>query len=332
MLRLERQHLIDYSDPKVCETIQKFKKREILRGEVVGIRKGGEKFPIRVTIADVEDEDGTPLTTVMAGDISAEKSQENTLRSLLAESQLLHLQEEDSRKMLLNVLDSITDGFFIVDNNWVVQYWNAAAERIMKKNVSELIGKNIWDCFPNLDFLRSHPDFQTITTEKKSVRFRDYFEDYNIWAEVSIYPSEKSISVYFKDVSEVSRLSMLENLEREVLKMNARTDASVENVLDFYLSKVEELHKGIICSVVRVKNNRLYSWSGPSLSQHFHDRINGIEVADYTGSCGTAAYRREKIVVENIETDPLWADYRDLAESEGVKACWSLPISIQKTR
>jgi PAS domain S-box-containing protein len=326
MLGLQRQQLLDYEDPSVCATLLQLKNREISRAEVTGIRKGGERFPIRMVITDVENENGEILTTVMAGDITNEKNQEKILRALLTESQQLHHKEEDSRKMLLNVLDSITDGFFILSNDWTVQYWNAAAERMLRKSAQELIGKNVWDSFPNLAFLREHPNFTIVSSERKSVQFRDYFKDYGIWAEVSIYPSDNSVSVYFKDITEVSRLSMLEDLEREVLEKNAKTGSVLEDILAFYMKRVEEIHQGLICSVVRVRNNRLYTWSAPSLSEKFCKKIDGLEIGDMVGCCGTAAFRKQKVVVENIETSPYWAPFLELARDEGLKACWSLPI------
>ena len=54
--------------------------------------------------------------------------------------------------------------------------------------------------------------------------------------------------------------------------------------------------------------------------------IDGIEIGPSVGSCGTAAYRREQVIVSDIATDPLWASYRELALSHGLRSCWSTPI------
>jgi PAS domain S-box-containing protein len=62
------------------------------------------------------------------------------------------------------------------------------------------------------------------------------------------------------------------------------------------------------------------------LPEAYSQAINGLSIGAEAGSCGTAAFRGEAVVVENIETDPLWARYKHLALAHGLRACWSTPI------
>jgi GAF domain-containing protein len=66
--------------------------------------------------------------------------------------------------------------------------------------------------------------------------------------------------------------------------------------------------------------------AAPSLPKPYTEAINGGAIGPRAGSCGTAAYRTEPVFVSDIETDPLWEDFRDLALSNGLRACWSIPI------
>ncbi len=233
---------------------------------------------------------------------------------------------EDTHLHLENVLQSITDGFFIIDRDGKILFWNTAAEKLMGKAGTLLIGKNIWQEFPELLNLKAHPDYEKLVRQNQSIRFREYFPQYKIWAEVNAYPSEKSISVYFKDITEVNRLRKLESLERRVLEMNASAAYELTQILDFYLAAIEEIHAGMICSVLRVVNGALYNWSSPSLPERYSNGIEGVGIGDNLGSCGTAAFRKEKVVVSDIATDPRWAKFNHLALQEGLKACWSFPI------
>ncbi|HKY45372.1 MAG TPA: GAF domain-containing protein, partial [Pyrinomonadaceae bacterium] len=52
----------------------------------------------------------------------------------------------------------------------------------------------------------------------------------------------------------------------------------------------------------------------------------GGRIGPKSGSCGTAMYRGEPVFVTDILTDPLWEDYRDVAEASGLRAYWSTPI------
>ncbi len=233
---------------------------------------------------------------------------------------------EDTHLHLEDVLQSITDGFFIIDKAGMILFWNNAAEKIMGKPGSALIGKNVWEQFPELTGLKMHPDYEKMVNHNLSLRFKEYFPMYKIWAEVSAYPFEKGISVYFKDITEVTRLRKLENLERQVLEMNASSVNELGQILDFYLGAIEEIHAGMLCSVLRLENDHLYNWSAKSLPARYTEAIEGVMIGDNVGSCGTAAFRKEKVVVEDIATDLRWTDYREFALREGLKACWSFPI------
>lgn len=72
--------------------------------------------------------------------------------------------------------------------------------------------------------------------------------------------------------------------------------------------------------------------AGPSLPPNYREAIKNIPIRDATGPCGTAAFRREVVVVEDIRTDPLWSDFRELAKSFGLVACWSTPILDANSR
>ncbi|MCK9401982.1 MAG: PAS domain S-box protein [Chitinophagaceae bacterium] len=330
---LYRHNLIDANEPAFLNFMQdRLANNGAIKGVLTGIRKNGERFPIQITSVLIKGPDGEDISSVSGIDMSVHILQEQKLTQLLEQAKRLHQQEEDSRMLLENVLDSVTDGFFIVDRNWTILFINKTAETVLRKAEPEVIGKNLWDEFPDLAVLKQHVDYQTLVGKNKSIRFREFFPLYKIWADVSVYPSEKSISVYFKDVSEVRNLRILEKLEREVLEMNARPDSVLEETLEFYLKQMQELHSGMICSVLKLRGNRLYNWSSPDLSLDYCNAIDGSEIGDNNGSCGTAAFLKEKIVVSDIEHDPRWASYIDLARREGIQACWSFPIMDSHNR
>lgn len=72
--------------------------------------------------------------------------------------------------------------------------------------------------------------------------------------------------------------------------------------------------------------------AGPHLPVEYRNAIHNLEIGEGRGSCGTAAYRNERVVVSDIATDPLWDDYRDIALAHGLAACWSEPIRSSEGR
>ncbi len=327
LISLERKTYLDTNDPEYQRLLQeRAVNKGRLTGVLKGIRKNGNCFPIQVSSMLIQNDDGEEVLGTMIFDISDQKNQENTLIQLFEETKKLHHYEDESRILLDNVLDSITDGFFIVDKNWNILFWNKTAEKVLGKSEKELIGKNLWVEFPEFTSLQEHINYEAVVGKNTSIRFREYFPSYNVWADVSVYPTEKNFSVYFKDVTEISNLRTFEKLERDVLEMNARPENSIEDTLSFYLQELEKLHEGMICSVLRLVDKKLYNWSSPNLSKEYIQAVEGGEIGPNKGSCGTAAFLKEKVVAVDIENDNRWVDFRELSKREGVKACWSLPI------
>src|ERR1700716_690299 len=71
---------------------------------------------------------------------------------------------------------------------------------------------------------------------------------------------------------------------------------------------------------------RLWPVAAPRLPRGWIEAISPLPIGPYIGSCGTAAPLKERVIVSDIATDPLWVDYRDLALRYGLRAAWSQPL------
>jgi len=99
-------------------------------------------------------------------------------------------------------------------------------------------------------------------------------------------------------------------------------------ILDALCRLVEEVATGCLSSILLLDPNAncLRHGAAPSLPIPYTKAIDGAVIGPAVGSCGTAAYRAEPVIVSDIATDVLWADYRELAMAHGLRACWSTPI------
>jgi len=129
------------------------------------------------------------------------------------------------------------------------------------------------------------------------------------------------------DITARKRAEALLAGEKRLLEMVARGD-SLTLILDALCRLVEELASGALSSILLLEpnGNRLRHGAAPSLPRAYVDAIDGAAIGPSAGSCGTAAYRTEQVIVSNIAADPLWADFRDLALAHSLRACWSTPI------
>lgn len=117
------------------------------------------------------------------------------------------------------------------------------------------------------------------------------------------------------------------DLERAILKSVA-TERPLADTMAALCNGVSALVPSSICSVLAVDEaGRLLHLASPGLPDHYARAIDGLRIGPAAGSCGTAAYRKQSVEVTDIESDPLWADYKHFALPLGLRACWSSPIT-----
>lgn len=115
--------------------------------------------------------------------------------------------------------------------------------------------------------------------------------------------------------------------EKRILEMVARGD-SLAQILDSLCRLVEDQATGVLASILLLDSNgkRLCRGAAPSLPEPYTDAIDGSEIGPSVGSCGTAAYFGKQVIVSDISSDPLWVNFRELALTYSLRACWSTPI------
>jgi signal transduction histidine kinase len=135
------------------------------------------------------------------------------------------------------------------------------------------------------------------------------------------------------DVTDRTQNERLLAGEKRLLEMIARGESRTA-ILDALCRLVEELADGSLASILLLDPgaNCLRHGAAPSLPASYSAAIDGTVIGPSVGSCGTAAYRGEPVAVSDIATDPLWADFRDLALRHGLRACWSSPIVSSEGR
>ena len=101
----------------------------------------------------------------------------------------------------------------------------------------------------------------------------------------------------------------------------------VSAVTGMLCSEIERILPCVVCTVLAVdESGQIHPLSAPSLPEGYSRTLEGTMIGPNAGSCGSAAYLRTPVVVEDIATDPRWTAFRDLPLAEGLRACWSTPI------
>ncbi|HEY3818531.1 MAG TPA: GAF domain-containing protein [Polyangiaceae bacterium] len=135
------------------------------------------------------------------------------------------------------------------------------------------------------------------------------------------------VGLAVEDVTEVARARRLKDAEHRVLESIA-SGAALGSILETLALAIEEYSPPTIASILLLDADGLHVRHGaaPHLPAGYTRAIDGEPIGPRAGSCGTAAFERRPVYVRDIETDPLWDDYRSLARAHGLRACWSTPI------
>ncbi|MEX0729421.1 MAG: ATP-binding protein [Aquisalimonadaceae bacterium] len=113
---------------------------------------------------------------------------------------------QDLAERLTATLESITDGFFLLDRQWRFSFVNGRAESILRRRRVELLGQSIWDAFPEAIGTRFEEAYRKAVETGESVSFNAGFEPLDLWVDVRAYPSAEGLAVYFLDMTERHRL------------------------------------------------------------------------------------------------------------------------------
>lgn len=103
---------------------------------------------------------------------------------------------------LRTTLESITDAFYVLNRQWRFTYLNATAEKYLERSASDLLGKNVWEQFPETIGTLLEREYRLAMERQRTTEFQIYYEPLDRWFDITAYPSEEGLAVYFQDVTQ----------------------------------------------------------------------------------------------------------------------------------
>ena len=231
---------------------------------------------------------------------------------------------------------------FDIDNSLLIDA-NHLAEELFGMPLTELLQGGMEPLFPQQqnDGLSSPQlleDKIRDTLQGKIVVFRAtcrHRDDHPIECEIRLMrlsvPGRQLVHARIIDLTEHNLAEAMRSGQSALLEMVAK-GAPLTPTLNQLLLLIEGQSRGVYCSIMLLDDDgcHMHSAAGPSLPSEYMALLEGVEIGPGVGSCGTAMFRREQVVVSDIMQDPLWAPYRELAAPFGLRACWSRPIFGQE--
>ena len=235
-----------------------------------------------------------------------------------------------SQEKYRDLINASPDAICVIDADRRYVLVNPAGVELSGVPEHELIGSPVVESYLPEELHLFQERFDKLKAEG-SLRFERKFVRRNgevIPVEVSLTALRgQYYQAIIRDISQRKRREALLAGENRVLEMLAKGN-SLNEILNLLCRLVEEQSTGVLASILLMdaSGKQLRHGGAPNLPKAYTEGIDGIFIGNSVGSCGTAAYRAEQVIVSDIATDPLWADFRDLALAHSLRACWSTPI------
>lgn len=303
------------------ELVEKTKALGQLKHMARHLKKNGEIITVELTTHKLQDSD---TVLVVAQDITAKIKAEEELR------------KSNERFILASraTSDAIYDWDIVSDK----VYWGEGLQTLFGLNPKE-VPISIWeDLIHPADSKRIQHSIQSSlqhpkrTFWKEEYRFKKPDGSYSYVLDRGFIirdKDQKAIRMIgsMQDITERKYTERILSLERSVFELSNKTDVDFKQLAQKLLTGFEEIHSDAYTSILLLKDdNTIESLVAPRLSEDYSKTINGLRIGPDAGSCGTAMWLKETVIVEDISTHTLWKNYKQLALKFDLHSCWSLPI------
>lgn len=196
----------DYSPANVSEAIEFYtpEYRDVIQEAFGQCAREGEEFDV---ICQLQTRDGRRPWVRSIGVAERDKrGRIIAVQGALQDITSLHeaqIRADEAEQQTLDILESISDAFFALDEHWNFTYLNQQASVLLERPREELLGKNVWEEFPEAVGSQFQEEYQSAVENRHTSQFQSYYPPLEKWFDVSAYPIPDGLglSVYFRDVT-----------------------------------------------------------------------------------------------------------------------------------
>jgi diguanylate cyclase (GGDEF)-like protein/PAS domain S-box-containing protein len=248
-------------------------------------------------------------------------------------------QQDEHLRQLSMVVNESDNGIIVTGPDGRIVYVNSGTTRMLGYGLAEIRGKR-----PSELFAGRHTDPETIRLIQDVANLKDPLRRLKqdvlvytksgqpLWVSAvinSVQDDAGNLKNFLGVLTDITSTKMHEVLQHKVLDAIVQ-EVPVRDVMILLCREVERVAPEVVASVLALgPDGCLRTLAAPSLPSAVVEAIEGQPAGPFAGCCGTAAWRGEPVVCEDIANDPLWVDYKDWVLPFGLLACWSSPIKAK---
>ena len=234
-------------------------------------------------------------------------------------------------------METAEEGIWLIDEINKTIFVNKKMANILGREIHEMIGHNALNFVPDDQLERTLHQLALRQRGEKGlydVKFR-HKDGYDVWATVASNPVFDSQGQYRGALAVIEATSpkggetnFFLSTQRKIFEVTSKWWNARGSWLTALISAIEALDEGVIGSVLLLDDDgqRILHGAAPGLPIAYISLVEGSTIGPQAGSCGTAMFRKELVIVDDTYSDPLWANYRGWAQRFHLRACWSSPI------
>ncbi len=242
-----------------------------------------------------------------------------------------------SETKLTTILENVDACIYMKDRQGRYIYVNRQVQEVFNASSEEIIGQmdcRFFDVSTAAKLLQDDllvlQDNQIIRTEDTNINVTN--NKISTYYTVKLPISDETGQIYAlcgisTDITQIKRTEEYERFRSHILELLTEY-STLPTVLEAIVLGVEQLNPQMLCSISLLDDTGKYLVKGiaPSLPEFYNAAIDGIEIGPTAGSCGTAAFTRQRVIVSDITIHPYWEKYKEITLKAGLRACWSHPI------
>ncbi|MFT5659475.1 MAG: diguanylate cyclase (GGDEF)-like protein/PAS domain S-box-containing protein [Sulfurimonas sp.] len=246
------------------------------------------------------------------------------------------MKKTTSLENLNTFIELIPDLAFFKNVEGIYTHCNDSFSAYKKLNRADIIGKTAFDLYSHKDateyvkidknVLANSKPLNTIHNFKREDGFFDYFK---VKQQVIYDDKKNQLGIFYiaKNITLQKQYEFIYEDTQEILEYITKND-NLSNMLEKIVNTAESRINNSICTILilnETKQNLLLG-SAPSLPDYYNEAIHGIAIGEQVGSCGSSTFKKERVIIENIDEHENWQSYLPLTTKANLHACWSEPI------